>query len=99
MGMGLVSGLFLANCLAGSLLGLAQGLSWWYMHLSDKMDSSAKDSGRLVVSSHPLAPPKISLLVFREALCSLLGPPVVRQLMQVAILMPGQHGQFQPKVP
>lgn len=39
------------DCLWPSLtclvLGLAQGLSWWYMHLSDKMDSSGKVSGIL----------------------------------------------------
>ena len=35
MGMGLVSG-----------LALAPGPSWWHTHLSDKIDSSKKDSRR-----------------------------------------------------
>ena len=60
MGMGLVSGLSLASCLVQPLLGLAQGPSWWRVHLSAKMDSSAKDPGRLVVSFLLLAPPKSS---------------------------------------
>ena len=28
-------------------------------------------------------------------LCSLPGPPVVKQLMQMATMVPGQGGQFQ----
>ena len=48
MGMGFVSRLSLATCLAQFILGLAQGPSWWCEHLSAKMDSSAKD---------PLLPP------------------------------------------
>ena len=63
------------------------------------MDPSAKDSGRLVVSSLLVVPPQISLLVFRGAPRSLSGPPVVRQLMQVALAVPGQDGQFQSVVP
>ena len=51
MVMGLVSGLSLANHLAWPIFGLTQGPSWWRAHLSPKMDSSRKDSGRLVVSS------------------------------------------------
>ena len=56
MGMGLVSLSPPANRLA-----LVLGPSWWYMHLSAKMDSSAKDPGRLVVSSLLLAPPTFPL--------------------------------------
>ena len=36
---------------------------------------------------------------FAAALCSLLGPPVVRQLRQVIINFPGQGGQFWSMVP
>ena len=28
-------------------------------------------------------------------LCSLVGPPVVKQLMQIATMVPGQGGPFQ----
>lgn len=59
--MQLVSGLSLANHFIQPTLGLAQDPSWWCMHLSAKMDSSTKDSRRLVV----LAPPKFFRLVFR----------------------------------
>ena len=51
MGVGFVSRLSLANPLAQLTLGLVQGPSWWQVYLSTKMDSSAKDPGRLVVSS------------------------------------------------
>ena len=60
MGMGLVSGLSLANGLAKFVPGLAQGPSWGFSCLSAKVDSSAKDPGRLVISSLLLAPPKPS---------------------------------------
>ena len=39
-------------------------------------------------------PPKSSQLVFRAAPCFSLRPPVVRQLMQAAIIVAGQGGQF-----
>ena len=60
MRMELVSGLSLASFLAQPIFGLAQGPSWWLTHLSAKMDSSAKDPGRLVVSSFLLVPPEFS---------------------------------------
>ena len=47
MVMELISRLSLANHLAWPIFGLTQGPSWWHMHLSDKMDSSKKDSERL----------------------------------------------------
>ena len=72
-GSGLVSRFSLANCPAWPLLGLAQGPSWWHMHLSAKMDSSVKNSGRLVVSFFLLAPLKISQLVFRGSTTFLIG--------------------------
>ena len=48
MVMGLVSGLPLANHLAWPIFGLTRGPSWWRVLLSAKMDSSVKDSERLV---------------------------------------------------
>ena len=99
MGMGLASRLSLASHLSQPVLGLVQGPSWWCLHLSAKMASSAKDSGRLVVSSLLLAPPKSSWLVFKAAPCPISGLPVVRPLMQVAIIVLGQGGQFQSLVP
>ena len=99
MGIGLVSGLSLANCLARLVLGLAQCSSLWPSYFSAKMDSSTKDSGRLVISSLPVAPPKSSWLFFRAALCSLLGPPAVRQLLQVVLVVLGQGWQFRSMVP
>ena len=95
MGMELVSGLSLANHLDQSIFGLSQGPSWWHVHLSAKMQTSTKCSERLVVSSQPVAPPKFSCLVFRTAPCSSSGPPVVRQFMKAAIIMPGHGGWFQ----
>ena len=98
-GMGLVSGLSLASHLAWPILGLAQGPSWWRPHLSAKMEATAKDSGRLVVSFLLLAPLKFSWLVFRAARSSLSGLPVVRQLLQETIIMRGQGGWFLSTVP
>uniref|UniRef100_A0A8D0Y932 Abhydrolase domain containing 4, N-acyl phospholipase B n=2 Tax=Sus scrofa TaxID=9823 RepID=A0A8D0Y932_PIG len=91
MGMGSVSWLSPANRLAQPVLGLAQGPSWWHLHLSAKMESNAKDAGRLAVSSLLSAPPKFSPLVIRAAPCSLSGPRAVKQLLQVAIAL-GQGG-------
>ena len=34
-----------------------------------------------------------------QVVCSLSGPPVVRQLMRGVVIMPGQGGQFQLTVP
>ena len=61
------------------------------------MDSSKEDSGRLVgqvaspfdlSQTHPVGG---GLLV----LCSLSGPPVIKQLMHMATRAPGQGGRFQ----
>ena len=84
-------------------------------YLSAKMDSSVRVSGRLAGHilgwcllppfglSHILPnSPSWLLLVFFfffSALCSLLGPPIVRQLRQVIINFPGQSGQFWSMVP
>ena len=69
------------------------------------MDSREKDSGRVVGHTDwcLLSPFDLSwillvggsLLVLR----SLPGPPVVRELMQVVTILPGQGGQFQSVVP
>ena len=62
---------------------------------SVKMDARKKDSGRwLVVSPFDLSwtlPVGGGLLV----LCSLPGPPGVKQLMQIVTVVPGQGGRFQ----
>lgn len=84
----------LANHLARPVLGLAQGPSWRQVHLSADMESSAKDPGRLGLPSLRVAPPKPSRLVFGAALCSSLGPPAMRQLVQVAILCLAKGGSF-----
>ena len=62
------------------------------------MDPSAKDFKRLVFFSLLFAPPNSSWLVFGAIPCSLLGPPIVRQLMQGATIVTGQGGQFQSMV-
>ena len=64
-------------------------------HLSAKMDSSAKDPGRLVVSSLPNS----ALLDFRAEPHSLSNPPIVKQLLQESITVSGHSGLFQSVVP
>ena len=62
-----------------------------------KVNASEKDSGRWsdnVVSPFDLSqtiPVGGGLLVS----CSLPGPPVIKQLMQMVTVVPGQGGQFQ----
>ena len=100
-----ISGLCPANYVAWPIFGLTQGPSWWPMHLSAKMDSRMKDSGGgwwdiLQVGVSPSsAPPEFSWLVLATAACSLSGTSVVRQLMQVVIIMPGQNRWFWSIVP
>ena len=71
MVMELVSGLSLATHLSWPIFSLTQGPSWWRSHLSAKMDSSEKDSGRLVghiMDWHllpPFGPSQILLISFR----------------------------------
>lgn len=93
MGMGLVSVLSLADHFAWSVVSLVLGPSWWHTHLLAKIDSSARDAGRLLISSLLSNPPN-SWLVFRAGPCSLSGLPVGRQLMRVAIVVLGQGGRF-----
>ena len=83
-----VSGQFSGHILPGSYSFLVA------YDLSAKMDSSAKDPGRLVFSSLVLAPPKFSQLVFRAASCSLSGLPTVRQPVQAIISMPAKVGRL-----
>ena len=91
--MGLVSGLSLANhCDLGSFLvacaslsqdGLQQGGFW--------------EAGRTYGLASPLSFDLSGVLLTRGSLlvpCSLPGPPAVRQLMQVATLLPSQGGLF-----
>ena len=89
MVMGLVSRWSLANI-------LIQSLSWWRTHCSGKMDASKRDSGKWTdtVSLFNLSqtlPVGGGLLV----LYSLSGSPVIKQLMQMVTMVPGQGGQFQ----
>ena len=105
MVMGLVSGLSLANHLAWPVFGLI----WSFLvheHLSSKMDSSVKDSGRL--AGHimgwrlrPLvAPPESSQLVFGGgSIMVLIRPPAVTQVMHVVIIVPGQGSGFFQQFP
>ena len=58
-----VSGLSLANRLTRPIRDLTSGPFWWQVQLSAKMDSRAKDPGRLVVSFLLLAPLKSSQFV------------------------------------
>ena len=68
----------------------------WCTPWSAKMDAREKDSGRW-------SDRWCLLLTFPELLvggsllvpCFLPGPPVVKQLMQMVTMVPGQGGQFQ----
>ena len=71
------------------------GPSWWRAHLSAKMESGARVSGRLagpIVSSLLLsAPPGFSRLVLSGGAAFFWGRSVVRQLTQVvSVLWPRQ---------
>ena len=79
--MGLVSGLSLANHSDSSS-------SWWCTPCSVKMDAREKGSlfdlsQILLVGGGLLVP------------CSLPGPPVIKQLMQMVTMVPGLGGRFQ----
>ena len=89
MVMGLVSGLSLANH--------SDSESFLVVHALFSQDGCQKE-GFWEVVGHGVSPLDLSrtlpvgggLLV----LCSLAGPPVVKQLMQVVTMVPGQGGQF-----
>ena len=82
MGMRLVSGLALANRLAWLILELIQGPFRWHVHLSAKMDSAPNSSSR----------------GWFVRSIFLLGSPVMKELIQFIIVMPGQGGQFRSKI-
>ena len=72
-------------------------LSWWCTHCSARMDASERTSGMwsdTVVSPFDLS---WTLLVGGGLLVPfpLLGPPVVKQLIPIVTVVPGQGGQFQ----
>lgn len=89
MEMGLVLGLVLANRLAWPICALTQGPSWPCMHLSVKVASRVRASGRW--AGHimgwclllPFGPSQILPFVFSSGTgtYSLSGPPVVRQAL------------------
>ena len=73
------------------VMGLVSGLS-----LANHSDSRVLPSGACLVVVSPFdlsrtLPVGGGLLVP----CSLPGPPVIKQLMQVVTMVPGQGGQFQ----
>ena len=67
------------------------------MHCSAKRDSSEEGSGKLV--GHVASPFDLSQILpvggGLLVLCSLPGPPVLKQLMQIVTMVPGQHEWFQ----
>ena len=70
--------------------------SWWCAQCSAKMDPSERDSGMwsdTVVSPFDLS---WTLLVGGGLFVPfpLLGPPVVKHLMPIVTMVPGQGGQF-----
>ena len=76
---------------------LTQGLSWWCTHCSTKMNFSKEDSGRLerhVTFSFDFS----QIILIGGGLLvpySLPGPPVTKQLMQIATVVLDQDGRFQ----
>ena len=90
MVMGLVSGLSLANHSDSESLRVA--------HTLLSQDGCQQEGFREVVR-HMVSPFDLSqtLPVGRGllVLCSLPGPPVVKQLMQMFTMVPGQHGRFE----
>ena len=81
--------------------GPIQGPSCWHTHLSVKMFPSTSVLGRLAehLMGWPLLPPFGSSWIIPvgrslSVLCSLLGSPVVRSLMQAIVIMPGRVVQF-----
>ena len=76
------------------------GQSFWHLPGVAKMDSSEEDSRRLIGPRgwHLLAFDLSRILPVGDSLlvpCSLPGPPVLRLLMQVASVLPGQDGRLQ----
>ena len=90
MEMGLVSGLSLANH--------SDSESFLVVHALFSQDGCQRE-GFWQVVRHVVSPFDLSrtLLIGGGLLvpCSLPGPPVVKQLMQMVTMVPGQGGQFQ----
>ena len=90
MVMGLVSGLSLANH--------SDSESFLVAHTSISQDGCQRE-GFWEVVRHVVSPFDLSrtLLVGGGLLvpCSLPGPPVIKQLMQIVTKVPDQSGQFQ----
>ena len=88
--MGLISGWSWA-------IILIQSLSWWHTHGSAKIDASKRDSGKWT-DTQCLLFDLSRTLPFGGGLLvpySLSGPPVIKHLMQMVTMVPGQGGRFQ----
>ena len=89
MMMGLVSGLSLANH--------SDSESFLVMHALLSQDGCQQ--GFWEVVGHVVSPFDLSLTLLVGGgllvLCSLPGPPVIKQLMQMVTMVPGQGGQFE----
>ena len=90
MVMGLVSGLPIANC--------SDSESFLVVYALYSQDGCQQE-GFWEVVGHVVSPLDLSrTLPFGGGLlvpCSLPGPPVITQLMQMVTMLPGQGGQFQ----
>ena len=98
MGMGLVSRLSLARCLAGLIITLAQGPSWWHTSLSVMRHSSAKDPGSLP-SLPPVSSSQILPVILEGSTIFLIKASCLRQLLQVAVTMLDQGEWLQSMIP
>ena len=89
MVMGLVSGLSLAN----------HSDSESFLVVQDLFSQDGCQRGFCMVVRQVVSPFDLSqTLLFGGGLlvpCSLLGPPVIKQLMQMVTMVPGQGGRFQ----
>ena len=88
MVLGFVSRLSLAHHLPWPVFGLTQGPFWWCAHLSAKMDSSVRVSGRLagrIISLLLLAPPGFFWVSFTRHTtgCRVLPPFRPSQILSV----------------
>ena len=98
MGMGLVSGLSLASCLAWPIFVLAQGPSGGVRISQPRWIPVPRILGGWSSSLSHWPLPKAPVF-FRAAPCSLSGPLGMRQLMPAVMTEPGQDGRFQSLVP
>ena len=90
MVMGLVSGLSLGNH--------SESESFLVVHALFSQDGCSEKRFWEVVG-HVVSPFDLSCTLLVAGgllvLCSLPGPPVIKQLMQMVTMVPGQGGQFQ----